>query len=223
MAPTDPPDVSFVVPAIDEAHYIRGTLESIRGLDTDYVHETIVVDGGSTDGTRDIVRACGARLIDQEGTGIGDARHQGATEAGGDWLAFVDADTRLRPNYLTAMLGFVHREGLAAASSRCRITGPRRAKLMEATINHVFPRLSRPILPGFNLLVRRGVYERSGGFPNVGNEDTAYSRRLARSHPTGYCPEVVVETSGRRIAESGLTGAAVHYLALDAARIRSGY
>ncbi len=223
MARTDPPDVSFVVPALDEADYIRRAVESIRNLDTDYISETVVVDGGSTDGTREVVREHGVRLVDQDGTGIGAARHRGALETSGEWLAFVDADTELRPNYLTEMLGFAHREGLAAASSRCRITGPRRAKLMEATINHVFPRLSRPILPGFNLLVRRRVYEESGGFPNVGNEDTAYSRRLARSYPTGYCPEVLVETSGRRIADSGLTGAAVHYLTLDAARLRSGY
>ncbi|MFC4988790.1 glycosyltransferase [Saliphagus infecundisoli] len=223
MARTDPPDVSFVVPAIDEADYVRETLGSIRDLDTDYVYETLVVDGGSTDGTPEIVRESGARLVAQEGTGIGAARHQGATETDGEWLAFVDADTELRANYLTELLGFAHREGLAGASSRCRITGPWRAKLMEATINHVFPRLSRPILPGFNLLVRREVYEASGGFPNVGNEDTAYSRRLGSRYPTGYCPEVLVETSGRRIADSGLTGAAVHYLALDAARLRSGY
>lgn len=223
MTRTEPPDVSFVVPAVDEADYIRGTLASIRSLDTDYSHETVVVDGGSTDGTPDIAREYGARLIDQEGSGIGAARHRGAMAADGSWLAFVDADTELRANYLTAMLGFVHREGLAAASSRCRITGPWRAKLMEATINHVFPHLSRPILPGFNFLVCQEVYEDSGGFPNVGNEDTAYSRRLARQYPTGYCPEVLVETSGRRIAKSGLTGAAVHYLTLDAARLRSGY
>lgn len=224
MTRTDPaPDVSFVVPAMDEAGYIRDTVESIRGLDTDYTHETIVVDGGSTDGTTDIARECGARVVDQEGTGIGAARHQGAREASADWFAFVDADTVLRANYLTELLGFVQAEGLAAASSRCRITGPWRAKAMEATINYLFPYLSRPILPGFNLLVRREVYEGSGGFPNVGNEDTAYSRRLARQYPTGYCPEVLVESSGRRIARVGLTGAAVHYLSLDVARLRSGY
>lgn len=223
MTRTGPTDASFIVPAMNEADYIRGTLESIRALNTDYVYETIVVDGGSTDGTPQIARDYGAKLVDQDGTGIGAARHQGAREADGDWLAFVDADTELRPNYLTAMLGFAHREGLAAVSSWCRITGPWRAKLVEATINHVFPRLSRPVLPGFNLLVHRKIYEESGGFPNVGNEDTAYSRRLARSYPTGYCPEILVETSGRRIAGSGLTGAALHYLVLDAARLRSGY
>lgn len=110
--------------------------------------------------------------------------------------------------------------GLDAASSRCRIPGVR-ATCMELVINHVFPRLPRPILPGFNFLVRRETVEATGGFPAVPNEDTAYSRRLARTHRTGYCREVLVETSPRRIDSQGLTGTAIHYLVLDWRRLRS--
>lgn len=125
----------------------------------------------------------------------------------------------VRADYLTRMLGFAEAEDLAAASSRCRIAGPRRAKLMAATINHVFPRLERPILPGFNFFVRRDRFAAAGGFPDVPNEDTALSRALGRTARTGYCPSVLVETSGRRIAESGLTGTAWHYLRLDWERL----
>ncbi|WP_276255763.1 glycosyltransferase [Halomontanus rarus] len=219
------PDVSFVVPAYDEREYLRGTLASIEALDTAYEYETIVVDGGSTDGTRAIAAEYDVRLLEQAGTGIGAARHQGALAADGEWLAFVDADTELRANYLTRLLGFLEAEGLAAASSRCRITGPLRAKLMEATINYVFPRLEYPILPGFNVVIHREAYERAGGFPNVPNEDTAFSRALAREYglPTGYCPAVLVESSGRRIADCGLTGTLWHYARLDVGRVRSGY
>lgn len=217
------PDVSFVVPAREEAGYLRGTLGSIRGLDTAYEYELLVVDGGSEDATPAIAREYDARVIEQEGHGIGAARDLGAGFATGEWLAFVDADTEVRANYLTEMLGFVETEDLAAASSHCRITGPARAKLMEATINHVFSRFDRPIMPGFNFFVHRRAYEESGGFPNVPNEDTAFSRRLAREVPTGYCPEVLVESSGRRIADSGLTGTLWHYASLDVDRLRSGY
>ena len=221
--PTDPnhPDVSFVVPAFDEEPSLRGTLSSIRSLDTALAYEVLVVDGGSSDDTPAIAREYDATLLEQRGSGIAAARNLGAAHADGEWLAFVDADTELRANYLTAMVGFLESEGLAAASSYCRIIGPRRAKVVELTINHVLSRLERPILPGFNCVVHRDAFETVGGFPNVPNEDTAFSRELGRTLPTGYCRQVLVETSGRRIAELGLTGTLVHYLERDVDRIRA--
>ncbi|GAB7019669.1 glycosyltransferase [Halostagnicola bangensis] len=218
---SEAPVASFVIPARNEADYLRGTLSSIAALDTAYEYEVIVVDGGSTDGTVDIARDYDTTVVSDDGAGIGAARTLGAEHADGEWLAFIDADTIVRANYLTAMLGVVEANGLAGASSACRITGPLRAKLMEATINHVFPRLEYPILPGFNCFVHRRAFHDIGGFPNVANEDTAFSRRLARSYPTGYCSQVLVESSGRRIAESGLTGTLWHYGRLDLERVRT--
>ncbi|WP_222916621.1 glycosyltransferase [Natrinema sp. SYSU A 869] len=219
----DGPDVSFVVPARNEAEYLRGTLASLAGLDTDYAYEVIVVDGNSSDGTPAIAREYGATVVCEGGSSIAAARNLGADRATGEWLAFIDADTRVRANYLTDLLGFVEAEKLAAASSYCRITGPRRAKAMELTINHVFSRLERPILPGFNCLVHRQAFDEIGGFPDVANEDTAFSRSLAGRFPTAYYPTVLVESSGRRIADVGLTGTLWHYLRLDVERLRTDY
>ncbi|WP_306052981.1 glycosyltransferase [Natronococcus wangiae] len=220
MAATEP-DASFVVPAKNEADYLRGTLASIAALETTAAYEVFVVDGDSTDETPAIAREYDATLVAGDGSSIAADRNRGAARASGEWLAFVDADTRVRPTYLTEMLGFVEANGLAAASSACRITGPRRAKLMEATINHVFPRLEYPVLPGFNFFVRHATFEEAGGFPEVPNEDTALSRRLARQVPTDYHPAVLVESSGRRIADDGLTGTLWHYATLDLERIRA--
>ncbi|SER27816.1 glycosyltransferase [Natrinema salaciae] len=217
------PDVSFVVPARNEADYLRGAVASLAALDTDYEYEVIVVDGGSSDDTPAVAREYGATVVDEGGSSIGAARNLGANRAAGEWLAFVDADTRVRANYLTELLGFAEANGLAAASSRCRITGPRRAALMAVTINQVFSRLERPIMPGFNCLVHREAFDAVGGFPDVPNEDTAFSRRLARRYPTAYCPTVLVESSGRRIADDGLTGTLWHYLRLDLERLRAEY
>jgi glycosyltransferase involved in cell wall biosynthesis len=222
MADEDP-RVSFVVPALDEESYLPTALRSIAALDTSVDFEVLVVDGGSSDGTRAVARSHDVTLVEQPGSGgIGAGRDLGARRASGDWLAFVDADTRVRPSYLDAMLSSVTDRGLAAASSRCRVTGPYRGKAMQVVINRVFPHLRRPVLPGFNFVVDSDVYAESGGFPDVGNEDTAFSRRLAREYDTGYHPDVLVETSGRRFAERGLTGALVHYVRLDLARVSSG-
>jgi hypothetical protein len=98
-----------------------------------------------------------------------------------------------------------------------------RPTLMQATINRVFPRLRRPILPGFNFFVDADVYSAAGGFPDVPNEDTAFSRHLARQYATAYHPDVLVESSGRRIHRDGLTRTLLHYVYLDVGRMRADY
>ncbi|QLD84926.1 glycosyltransferase [Natronomonas halophila] len=213
--------VSFVVPARNESEYIGDTLSSIDGQRTDESYEVIVADGGSVDGTTDIAREHGADVVQEGGQSIAGGRNAGAEAAEGEWLAFIDADTRIDPAYLETMLSFVDREGLVAASSKCRMTGPARARLVEWTINHVFPRLAAPVLPGFNTFVRRDIFEAVGGYPDVPNEDTAFSRTLGQRYPTGYHPDGLVESSGRRVADSGLTGTLYHYLRLDWGRLRS--
>jgi glycosyltransferase involved in cell wall biosynthesis len=216
------PAVSVVVPARDEAAYLPDCLDALATQRTDRACEVIVVDGDSDDATRQIARERGATVIEGDGEGIGRGRNRGADAAAGGWLLFVDADTVLAPEYVETMLAFAEREGLDAASARCRMAGLRSLPI-QATINRLFPRLRRPILPGFNLLVRRAVYDATGGFPDVPNEDTAYSRRLAREYDSAYYPDVLVETSARRIAASGLTGTLYHYLKLDWARVRADY
>ena len=203
--PSDP-DVSFVVPASNDEAYLRGTLSSIRSLDTGLTYEVIVVDGGSSDDTPTTAREYDATLLEGSGSNTRTGRNLGAAHAGGEWLAFVDADVELRANYLTAMVGLAESEGLAAASSYCRIAGPWRANAVELTINHVLSRLEPPILPGFNCFVHRDAFEEVGGVPDGANAASAFSRELARVGPTGFCRQVLVETSGRRVADRGLTG-----------------
>lgn len=216
--------VSVVVPARNEVGYLTDCLDSIQQQDYEGRMETIVVLGSSDDGTVGVVEE--RSEIDQIAYGADGraaARNQGASMGEASRLVFVDADTVLEPTYLTKMVTYLEERDLAAASARCRVEGSWRGKLMEWTINHVFPRLRNPILPGFNLVVKAGVFESVGGFPAVGNEDTAFSRLIAREHRVGYHRRRLVSTSGRRFREQGLTGAAAHYLRLDYERLRSEY
>jgi len=209
------PLVSVVVPAHEEADSLPATLDSVAAQTVEGPVEVVVVDGGSTDGTPEIARDWGARVVEQDGSGIGDARDQGAAAARGEWLAFVDADTVLDPEYVESMLSLAEAEDLAGAAARCRITGPRRTAVPQFITNHVFPRMARPVMPGFNTFVRADAYERAGGYPDVPNEDKAFARALGRVGDTAYHPEVLVETSGRRFADQGLVRALLYYLRLD--------
>jgi len=209
---SDDPVVSFVVPARNEAGFLRRALASIDALEVGVSRETVVVDGGSTDATPEIAAEFGVRCIEGRGNGRGHGRHLGARHADGRWLAFLDADTRVRPGYVERMLSYVRERGLRGGASRCRVLGGWRTRPYELLFNHVLPRLSPPVLPGFHVFVRRDAYFDVGGFPTGPNEDVTFSRRLGKAHPTGVCPAVLVETSGRRMEQDGLVYTTAYYM-----------
>lgn len=218
MGSNGEPTVSFIIPARNEAAYLPVTLESLHRLETAVAYEQIVVDGASEDGTPGIAREYGARVIEGTGTGQGDGRHLGAKAAAGEWLAFVDADTRLSGAYLDRMLSFATKQGLKGAASRCRISGGWRTVPIELLFNYVLPRLSPPPFPGFNVFVDREAYFEAGGFRTCPNEDMTFSRKFGKRYPTGVCPAVLVETSGRRFERDGLMRALWHYTNLECQR-----
>jgi hypothetical protein len=96
-----PPLVSVVVPLYNGAAYIDETLSSIQ-RQTHSAVEVIVVDDGSDDDGRDLVRAhpVGARLVEQAHLGVAVARNHGLALARGSWVAFLDQDDLWHPSHL---------------------------------------------------------------------------------------------------------------------------
>lgn len=97
--------VSVVIPAKNIAAYVGETLAS--ALAQGEVTEVIVVDDGSTDNTISIVRAIRdprLRLMTNDSAGVSAARNLGARHASGEWLLFLDADDRMRPGAVAALL-----------------------------------------------------------------------------------------------------------------------
>lgn len=91
------PLISVVIPAYNEARFIADTIHSV--LDAKKKHdgpvELIVVDNNSSDNTGEIAAALGATVVFEPLNQIARARNAGAMAAAGDYLVFLDADTRL--------------------------------------------------------------------------------------------------------------------------------
>src|SRR5882724_1071379 len=94
--------ISVVVPAFNEERLLPPTLRSTRAAAgafdaRGWRWELIVCDNNSTDRTGEIARAGGAEVVFEPVNQIARARNTGAASAGGDWLVFVDADSRPDP------------------------------------------------------------------------------------------------------------------------------
>ena len=84
--------ITLLVIARNEAAHIARCLNSVP-----FAAEKIVVDSGSTDGTQQIARECGARVVEQSWLGFGPQRNFASTQATHDWILALDADEELTP------------------------------------------------------------------------------------------------------------------------------
>lgn len=94
--------VSIVLPALQERAFLVDCLNSLLAQDYDHVHEIFVVDGGSTDGTRELVGRFGppVRLLDNPRVTAAAAMNLGIAEATGDIVCRADAHTLYAPDYV---------------------------------------------------------------------------------------------------------------------------
>ena len=110
--------VSVIIPLYNKAPHVLRTLRSVQAQ-THPDFEVIVVDDGSIDGGGDAVVALGdprVRLIRQDNAGPGAARNRGLAEAGGEFVAFLDADDEWLPEFLERSIALLDGHGPEVAS-----------------------------------------------------------------------------------------------------------
>lgn len=173
--------LTLIVPALDAASFLPPCLAALAEAPD---CERILVDGGSQDGTCDIARAAGWRVLDAP-RGRGLQLAAGARAAGGDWLLFVHADTVLAPGWHRAAHEFIADPDNVASAGYFRLAfdtaDPRGARV--ARLANWRARVLGLPYGDQGLLIARAAYEAHGGFrPLPLMEDVDLVRRIGRTN-----------------------------------------
>ena len=139
----DGPSITIVTPCLNARDTIEETLESVRRQDYQRV-EHVVVDGGSTDGTVEVLeRAEGIRYVSEPDRGLSDAMNKGIGMATGDMIGWLNADDIYLPGALSAVAEAVaSRPDTLWATGQCRIVDNRLRQIRRPAkaYKDLFPR-----------------------------------------------------------------------------------
>jgi glycosyltransferase involved in cell wall biosynthesis len=194
--------ISVIIPHLNQEEHLRTGLRALHAQEQVTAEvEIIVVDNGSRRLPTEICAEWpNVRLIAEPEPGPGPARNRGAAEAEGDILAFIDADCRAHPGWLSAIEStFADPEvEIIGGDVRVRYEDPGRPTFLEPYEAIYSYRNEKYIAEGYsgtgNLAVRPDVLGRVGPFAGINvAEDTDWGLRAgALGYRILYVPEMIV-------------------------------
>lgn len=220
--------ISVVIPTYNEEKRLEGFLKQFdlqtlqRG---DY--EIIIVDGQSTDRTREIARKYADKVILQRSKGIGGARNDGVLAASSDIVATTDADVELPPNWLERILENFSDDNVVAV---CGPDGP----IEETLVNRVVYYILRNIIyigskmgvyctGGGNSAFLKDAFQKVGGYRDLPHsDDVEIAFRLGKVGRIVYDKRLFVRISTRRLEKEGYAKTLLTWLLGDL-RIMLGF
>ena len=119
--------LSVTIITLNEERNLPGALRSVAGV----ADEVVVVDSGSTDKTREIAEAAGARFLTRAWTDYSNQKNYAAARARHDWILSIDADEQLSPELANAIRQW---KGLEPAHPACSFS--RRNHYLGGWVRH---------------------------------------------------------------------------------------
>ena len=227
MATGSPPDISVIIPVLNDAE----ALDLALGSTQDYTGvECIVVDGGSSDESAEVAQSRGVKVLHSP-PGRARQMNAGAEVAEGRFLLFLHADTRLPEGFDGHVRRILTGSGTAAGAFQLQIDAPSaRLRLIEKAANWRSRYLQMPY-GDQAIFLRKELFREMGGFPDLPiMEDFQLIRRLQGEGRIVIAPAAVV-TSARRWKKLGALRTTLlnqlmilgFYLGLEPARLARWY
>jgi len=174
-----PAPLTVVIPALNAAGALPETAAALLpGVTTGLISELIVSDGGSDDGTADIARELGARLVAGD-PGRGPQIARGVAAAKTDWVLILHTDTHLSPEWLDAAARHISHSPEAAGYFQLQFRAAGLMPRLVETGANWRARVFQLPYGDQGLLVRRAVLADVGGVPEIPlMEDVELATRL---------------------------------------------
>jgi glycosyltransferase involved in cell wall biosynthesis len=208
------PKVSVIIPVKNGAAYIKGLLDSLMEVEYEKDKlEVIVVDGNSTDNTREIVSQYPVKLLPEERPGLNAARNTGIKHSSGEILAFTDADCVVPKNWIKNIVEVLKNPEVGCVGGNVlryydnflsryadeSIIPVMRVFKKREILNYVKPPERFPA--GCNMAIRRETLEKAGFFDESirygYDEDELVERICKAGYKMVLDPEVLVKHKHR--------------------------
>lgn len=220
------PKISVIVFSRNAVATIGQTLESVCGRQSGDGIELLVLDGGSTDGTVEVIRRYENKIAFWRSAPDGgptNAINEGIARATGDVICLLPADDWLEPGALEAIGSeFAADPDLEVLSCGARYVRFGKGGVMRVEMTFVSPEILAFNLPNVlltpltaNRMIRRSVYQRIGGHsPDIGFGDYDFLVRLCLSRPKSRVLPRLVYTYRRHPGSRTLSGSPDSVLAM---------
>ena len=173
--------ITIVTPCLNARTTIEAALASVRDQGVEVEH--VVVDGGSTDGTVDVLRAAeGVRWISEPDRGLADAMNKGIAMATGEVVGQLNADDVLLPGALARVrAAFATEPDRAWLTAPCRIVDGRGVEIRSFVTRYkrfFLQRYSRRSLLVQNYIQAPSTFVRADAYARVGPYDERFRYSL---------------------------------------------
>jgi rSAM/selenodomain-associated transferase 2 len=191
--------ISIIIPTLNEGSCLAETLTSLR---EQRPHEIIVVDGGSQDATCEIGSA--ADLLFRSIPGRARQMNLGAAHATGDTLLFLHADCKLETGALGAAEHCLRSRHVVAGCFTMQVRAPGWLYRWIDACATARLRLTSLAYGDQGLFLRRDLFQRLGGFPNLSFMEDVFFSLVLRGHGRIAVVSKRVLVSARRWQRTGL-------------------
>ncbi|MDD5317275.1 MAG: glycosyltransferase [Candidatus ainarchaeum sp.] len=212
------PKMSVIIPTLNEAKRLPKCLASLKAQSFgDY--EAVIVDSGSRDGTVEIAKELGARVVFEPRLGFAVAKNTGAKASKSEILVFTDGDATHPPFWLERIAKhFSDPEVVAVIGPVKPVEQKLVHKAMFKLTTNWIPRLAAAlrfyVAQAPNEAFRRGAFEKAGGYDERLRmlEDNELPNRIKREGKVVFDPALYAFVSARRFEQEGYAAATWRFL-----------